>query len=64
MLKMVLLEHSSCMLEIKNVCNILIGEERDYLGDLDMDGRIVLKPITETVVCKCVGWITLLQDRV
>jgi hypothetical protein len=31
--------------EMINICNILVGtmKERNHLGDLDVDGRIILK---------------------
>jgi hypothetical protein len=38
-------EHVARMGAVRNVCKVLVGklEERDYLGDIGIDGRIILK---------------------
>jgi hypothetical protein len=50
--------------EIRNADKILVGkpEKKSYLGDLDVDGWILLKWILETGFYD-VTWIRLTQDR-
>jgi hypothetical protein len=42
------------MKEMQSVCRILVGkaEERDFFGDLDVDGKVVLKCILNRL-CGC-----------
>jgi hypothetical protein len=38
-------------------------ERKEYLEDLDIDGRIIFKQILKKG-CQCVDWIHLVEDRV
>jgi hypothetical protein len=39
-------EYILCMVEMSNAYNILVDKpERDYLGNIDIDGKILLKCI-------------------
>jgi hypothetical protein len=54
------------MENMRTVYNILHGKlDRNHLGDLGADGRILLKLILKEIGgCERVGWIKLTQDRI
>jgi hypothetical protein len=55
----------ACMEDMRNVYKILYGKlDRKHLGDLGVDGRILLKLILKEIGCARVGWIKPAQDRI
>ena len=58
------LGHVVCMGEITGVYRDLVGkpEGKKHLGDLGVNGRIILKKYLQEVGCVCMDWIDLARD--
>jgi hypothetical protein len=39
-------------------------EGRDYLEELDLDGRITLRLFLKEILCECVDWIHVAENMV